>query len=110
MSEVKTHMIIFKDSRPSEYITRAKCDGLVRVMKDRSVTYIEMKNDDGSFKELIEKREIKEIVTATQLLESPETTRWICDYGSRHPMNVWPADACGCKEKFKCYGFQMEEY
>jgi len=32
--------------------------------------------------------------------QDKESRRWICGYGERHPMNVWPSEKCGCREKY----------
>lgn len=99
-NEKKDWIIEFKGERPAEFITKTKADALMVIMQDKRVTYVELTDDEGNLREMIEKREIKGIKSQNSKPSQDEgEVRWICSYGTRHRMNV-KASECGCDDKF----------
>lgn len=100
-TEPKDHLIIFANSeeRLPMRVTQRKADVILKFLKDKGASYLDLTNDEGRYSETIQKRSIKGVKKiATDL--SNQGAVWICQHGVDHALGA----QCGCAET---YGFWL---
>jgi len=100
-TEPKDHLIIFSASeeRAPMRVTQRKADVILKFLKDKGASYLDLTNDEGRYSETIQKRTIrgmKKIATD----DSHQGSVWICQFGIDHALGY----QCSCDEK---YGFWL---
>lgn len=94
---MKDYIIVFKDSeKKPRPISSGQALSVADALKNKDISYIELKGENGFLEDMIDKRNIKE-VTKNNLEDMSQAT-WLCDScGASNPMHVWPGNKCQCK-------------
>lgn len=99
---IKNYIIVFKhEDRPNEYITHDQFLRLHGFLMDyKKPQFVDMTDDKGNYKETLKRGDF--VLRQAETKNFDGNSRWICGFGTRHPMHEWPAISCGCKEKYTC--------
>ena len=104
----------YSSAREAEMIDSDEANGIMDALQDKSVKYIERSDENGNFKELLDKKEIKGVKKMHTESAEDKDKRWICGWGYPHEMHEgvyidektgkteWTALNCGCAERFGC--------
>lgn len=120
MNEIKDHVVEFKASmrgestRPSLYVTSSVAQKILLLRKDPKVKDIEFFEDDGTFRESIEKFDIKS-VRRMGVADVDRVSRGgslVCGYGTRHPhLGREGFEECSCMHRFGgMYEFEFGKF
>lgn len=94
---MKDFRIIYKDKdKAGRAITARQAQAVTEALKNKEVMYIELKDENGKLEEIVDKKNIKEVVRNTE--EDMSSAKWYCDNcDTWNPMHVWPSSKCQCK-------------
>jgi len=112
-TNVKNFVIEFKSPDRNEsprqriFVTEQIAMEVLRMKKDPKIRDIDFFDEDGSFKEFIDKNEIRTVKrVGGQEERSDGGMMFRCDYGGIHPYNT--SGTCACREKFGgVYAFEF---
>jgi hypothetical protein len=117
-TKIKDYVVEFKPSnrgestRPSMYVTKEFAMTVLAARKDRSAKDIIVFDEEGNFRESIEKSDITRVRKADEKeAESRNTVGpMVCEYGTRHPhLGNRGFQDCNCYQRFQVESFTFEK-
>lgn len=92
------------DASPTFHVSSHEAEAIAKSW--RNSTNAELRQRDGALMALVNRNDYR-LRRKSDVKEDNSDMRWVCGYGTRHRMHVWPPEECGCKEKFATDELEM---